>query len=120
MLMELEAGPQNVRSAQWQVVNGKRAPNGFSGRALPHFPRGDRSPEGKGFVAASFYRCGPACAAIQQGNLQHYSAFQSADQSASALQRRKGVVARKFRYGAPQHELLILVNASSSQRPNWR
>lgn len=41
-------------------MNGKRAPNGFSGRALPHFPRGDRTPEGKGFVAASFYRCAAA------------------------------------------------------------
>lgn len=40
-----------------KVVNGKRAPDGFSGRALPHFPRGTRTPEGKGFVAASFYRC---------------------------------------------------------------
>jgi RNA polymerase Rpb1, domain 5 len=40
-----------------QVVNGQRAPDGFSGRALPHFPRGTRTPEGKGFVAASFYRC---------------------------------------------------------------
>jgi RNA polymerase Rpb1, domain 4 len=39
------------------VVNGQRAPDGFSGRALPHFPRGTRTPEGKGFVAASFYRC---------------------------------------------------------------
>ena len=39
-----------------QVVNGKRAPDGFSGRTLPHFPRGTRTPEGKGFVAASFYR----------------------------------------------------------------
>lgn len=24
-------------------------------RSLPHFPRGDRTPEGKGFVASSFY-----------------------------------------------------------------
>lgn len=39
------------------MVNGQRAPDGFSGRALPHFPRGTRTPEGKGFVAASFYRC---------------------------------------------------------------
>ena len=38
-------------------MNGQRAPDGFSGRALPHFPRGTRTPEGKGFVAASFYRC---------------------------------------------------------------
>lgn len=38
-----------------QVVNGSRAPNGFKERSLPHFPRGDRTPEGKGFVANSFY-----------------------------------------------------------------
>lgn len=38
-----------------QVVNGSRAPNGFRERSLPHFPRGDRTPEGKGFVANSFY-----------------------------------------------------------------
>ena len=24
-------------------------------RSLPHFPRGDKTPEGKGFVASSFY-----------------------------------------------------------------
>ncbi len=38
-----------------QVVNGQRTPNGFKDRSLPHFPRGDRTPEGKGFVANSFY-----------------------------------------------------------------
>jgi hypothetical protein len=38
-----------------QSVGGKRAPNGFRDRTLPHFPRGDRTPEGKGFVANSFY-----------------------------------------------------------------
>ena len=37
------------------MVNGSRAPNGFRERSLPHFPRGDRTPEGKGFVANSFY-----------------------------------------------------------------
>lgn len=37
------------------AVGGKRAPNGFKDRTLPHFPRGDRSPAGKGFVANSFY-----------------------------------------------------------------
>ncbi|CAG9460748.1 unnamed protein product [Pedinophyceae sp. YPF-701] len=38
-----------------QAVNGKRAPDGFSQRSLPHFPRGCRTPGGKGFVANSFY-----------------------------------------------------------------
>ena len=37
------------------MVNGQRTPNGFKDRSLPHFPRGDRTPEGKGFVANSFY-----------------------------------------------------------------
>jgi DNA-directed RNA polymerase III subunit RPC1 len=37
------------------AVGGKRAPNGFKDRTLPHFPRGDRTPAGKGFVANSFY-----------------------------------------------------------------
>jgi len=38
-----------------QSVGGRRAPNGFRDRTLPHFPRGDRTPQGKGFVANSFY-----------------------------------------------------------------
>lgn len=46
---------QMVACVGQQSVGGKRAPNGFRGRTLPHFPRGDRTPEGKGFVANSFY-----------------------------------------------------------------
>lgn len=38
-----------------QSVGGARAPNGFRDRTLPHFKRNDKSPEGKGFVANSFY-----------------------------------------------------------------
>ena len=38
-----------------RAVGGKRCPNGFKDRTLPHFPRGDRTPAGKGFVANSFY-----------------------------------------------------------------
>jgi hypothetical protein len=53
--------------ATGQVVNGQRAPDGFSGRALPHFPRGTRTPEGKGFVAASFYRSAPLLQHKQKG-----------------------------------------------------
>lgn len=46
---------QMVACVGQQSVGGKRAPNGFRNRTLPHFPRGDRTPEGKGFVANSFY-----------------------------------------------------------------
>jgi DNA-directed RNA polymerase III subunit RPC1 len=46
---------QMVACVGQQSVGGQRVPNGFRGRALPHFPRGDRTPEGKGFVANSFY-----------------------------------------------------------------
>ena len=46
---------QMVACVGQQSVGGKRAPNGFRGRTLPHFPRGDRTPEGKGFVANSFF-----------------------------------------------------------------
>lgn len=38
-----------------QSVNGKRMPNGFVHRSLPHFPRHSREPAAKGFVANSFY-----------------------------------------------------------------
>ena len=46
---------QMVACVGQQSVGGHRAPNGFRNRTLPHFPRGDRTPEGKGFVANSFY-----------------------------------------------------------------
>ncbi|KAK9819626.1 hypothetical protein WJX72_000381 [[Myrmecia] bisecta] len=46
---------QMVACVGQQSVGGKRCPDGFKGRTLPHFPRGDRTPEGKGFVASSFY-----------------------------------------------------------------
>ncbi|CAD7700847.1 unnamed protein product [Ostreobium quekettii] len=46
---------QMVACVGQQSVNGKRCFNGFTGRSLPHFPRGDRTPQGKGFVANSFY-----------------------------------------------------------------
>lgn len=38
-----------------QSVGGKRCFDGFRLRTLPHFPRGDKKPGAKGFVAASFY-----------------------------------------------------------------
>ena len=46
---------QMVACVGQQSVGGRRAPNGFAGRALPHFPRGDLTPAGKGFVANSFW-----------------------------------------------------------------
>jgi len=46
---------QMVACVGQQSVGGSRAPNGFRERTLPHFHRGDRTPEGKGFVANSFY-----------------------------------------------------------------
>lgn len=49
-------------------MGGKRAPNGFKDRTLPHFPRGDRTPAGKGFVANSFYS-GEGCGCVHEGNL---------------------------------------------------
>ena len=39
-----------------QNVDGKRIPNGFNGRTLPHFNKYDISPESKGFVEHSFIK----------------------------------------------------------------
>lgn len=38
-----------------QSVGGKRCFDGFKNRTLPHFPRGDKNPDAKGFVVASFF-----------------------------------------------------------------
>ena len=46
---------QMVACVGQQSVGGKRAPNGFLERSLPHFPRNDKTPQAKGFVANSFY-----------------------------------------------------------------
>lgn len=46
---------QMVACVGQQAVGGGRIANGFEGRTLPHFARGDRKPPAKGFVAASFY-----------------------------------------------------------------
>eukprot|EP00197_Chlamydomonas_leiostraca_P012021 CAMPEP_0202861128 /NCGR_PEP_ID=MMETSP1391-20130828/2625_1 /ASSEMBLY_ACC=CAM_ASM_000867 /TAXON_ID=1034604 /ORGANISM="Chlamydomonas leiostraca, Strain SAG 11-49" /LENGTH=1424 /DNA_ID=CAMNT_0049540457 /DNA_START=102 /DNA_END=4376 /DNA_ORIENTATION=+ len=46
---------QMVACVGQQSVGGKRAFNGFKDRTLPHYPRGDKTPAGKGFVANSFY-----------------------------------------------------------------
>eukprot|EP00899_Mesostigma_viride_P025365 jgi/Mesvir1/6012/Mv00758-RA.2 len=46
---------QMVACVGQQSVGGKRAPNGFFERSLPHFPKNDRTPSAKGFVANSFF-----------------------------------------------------------------
>ena len=38
-----------------QDLSGKRAPDGFENRSLPHFERHSKSPNAKGFVANSFH-----------------------------------------------------------------
>ena len=38
-----------------QAINGKRAPNGFDKRALPHFEKESKEPKARGFVSNSFY-----------------------------------------------------------------
>ncbi|KAJ4819747.1 DNA-directed RNA polymerase subunit [Rhynchospora pubera] len=46
---------QMVACVGQQSVGGKRAPNGFIDRTLPHFPVNSKTPAAKGFVANSFY-----------------------------------------------------------------
>eukprot|EP00879_Flechtneria_rotunda_P010750 GHRR01011232.1.p1 GENE.GHRR01011232.1~~GHRR01011232.1.p1 ORF type:complete len:546 (+),score=206.34 GHRR01011232.1:3389-5026(+) len=46
---------QMVACVGQQSVGGKRCFNGFKERTLPHFPRGDKTPAGRGFVANSFF-----------------------------------------------------------------
>ncbi|KAI4322195.1 hypothetical protein L6164_021912 [Bauhinia variegata] len=46
---------QMVACVGQQSVGGRRAPNGFIDRSLPHFPRNAKTPAAKGFVANSFY-----------------------------------------------------------------
>lgn len=46
---------QMVASVGQQIIGGKRVPNGFQDRSLPHFPKGAKDPSSKGFVANSFY-----------------------------------------------------------------
>ncbi|XP_016187356.1 DNA-directed RNA polymerase III subunit 1 [Arachis ipaensis] len=46
---------QMVACVGQQSVGGRRAPNGFVDRSLPHFPRKAKTPAAKGFVAESFY-----------------------------------------------------------------
>ena len=46
---------QMIACVGQQSVGGDRIQNGFVDRTLPHFHRGARNPESKGFVASSFY-----------------------------------------------------------------
>ena len=46
---------QMIACVGQQALNGKRVPNGFEDRALPHFARHSKSPAAKGFVSDSFY-----------------------------------------------------------------
>lgn len=46
---------QMIACVGQQSVSGRRMPNGFVHRALPHFPRHSLEPAAKGFVANSFY-----------------------------------------------------------------
>merc|ERR1712142_269176 len=46
---------QMIACVGQQAISGKRVPNGFEDRALPHFERKSKVPAAKGFVANSFY-----------------------------------------------------------------
>lgn len=46
---------QMIACVGQQSVGGRRAPDGFIDRTLPHFPRKSKTPDAKGFVASSFY-----------------------------------------------------------------
>lgn len=46
---------QMVACVGQQIVGGRRIPEGLRGRSLPHFERGSRTPECRGFVANSFF-----------------------------------------------------------------
>ncbi|GAV71386.1 RNA_pol_Rpb1_2 domain-containing protein/RNA_pol_Rpb1_3 domain-containing protein/RNA_pol_Rpb1_1 domain-containing protein/RNA_pol_Rpb1_5 domain-containing protein/RNA_pol_Rpb1_4 domain-containing protein, partial [Cephalotus follicularis] len=46
---------QMVACVGQQSVGGRRAPNGFIDRSLPHFHRNSKTPAANGFVANSFY-----------------------------------------------------------------
>merc|ERR1719289_182141 len=46
---------QMIACVGQQAISGKRVPNGFEDRSLPHFGRHSKVPAAKGFVANSFY-----------------------------------------------------------------
>ena len=46
---------QMIACVGQQAISGKRVPNGFEDRSLPHFARHSKEPAAKGFVENSFY-----------------------------------------------------------------
>jgi DNA-directed RNA polymerase III subunit RPC1 len=46
---------QMVAVVGQQIIGGKRVPDGFQDRSLPHFPKNARTPPSKGFVRNSFF-----------------------------------------------------------------
>ncbi len=46
---------QMIACVGQQAISGKRVPDGFEDRALPHFKRHSKTPAAKGFVKNSFY-----------------------------------------------------------------
>lgn len=46
---------QMIACVGQQAINGKRVPNGFEDRALPHFDKHSKIPAARGFVQNSFY-----------------------------------------------------------------
>ncbi|KAH7729808.1 RNA polymerase Rpb1 [Aphelenchoides avenae] len=46
---------QMIACVGQQSISGKRPPDGFENRSLPHFDCNDKSPQAKGFVENSFY-----------------------------------------------------------------
>jgi DNA-directed RNA polymerase III subunit RPC1 len=46
---------QMIACVGQQAINGKRVPNGFEDRSLPHFERFSKIPSARGFVQNSFY-----------------------------------------------------------------
>ncbi|GMT32896.1 hypothetical protein PFISCL1PPCAC_24193, partial [Pristionchus fissidentatus] len=46
---------QMIACVGQQAISGHRPPDGFEGRSLPHFARGQKTPAAKGFVENSFY-----------------------------------------------------------------
>ncbi|KAF8628167.1 hypothetical protein AX17_006037 [Amanita inopinata Kibby_2008] len=46
---------QMVACVGQQIISGRRVPDGFQDRSLPHFPKKSKEPPSKGFVRNSFY-----------------------------------------------------------------
>lgn len=46
---------QMIACVGQQAISGKRVPNGFESRALPHFMKDSKEPSARGFVQNSFY-----------------------------------------------------------------